>query len=60
MLLSKLDEFTVIDTTRTNQNHTVSGVVGLDIRLEIIAVDGKDVLLGAENCATKSLTCNPV
>ena len=55
VLLSELDELRVVDTTGTDENHAVSSVVGLDVRREVIAFDGEDVLLGTEDGATKGL-----
>lgn len=55
VLLSKADELLVGNTTSTNQNHAVSGVVGLDVVSQVVPGDGLDVLLGAENGATKGL-----
>src|SRR6266567_4472459 len=47
----------VVNTTCTNQDHTISGVVGLDIIREIITLDGQNVCFGAENCPAKGLAC---
>lgn len=55
VLLSEADELLVGDTTSTNQNHAVSGVVGLDVVGQVVPRDGLDVLLGAEDGATKGL-----
>lgn len=55
VLLTQLDELLVRDTTSTDQNHTVSSVVGLDVVNQVVAGDGLDVLLGAEDCAAKRL-----
>lgn len=55
VLLSQSDELFVGDTTSTNQNHAVSGVVGLDVVDQVVPVDGLDVLLGTEDGATKRL-----
>jgi hypothetical protein len=55
VLLGKVDELLVGDTSSTNKNHAVSGVVGLDVVLEVGALDGLDILLGAENGASEGL-----
>lgn len=55
VLLGEADELLVGDTTSTNQDHTVSGVVGLDVVGQVLPGDGLDVLLGAEDGATKGL-----
>lgn len=55
VLLSEADELLVGNATRTNQNHAVGGVVGLDVVGQVLAGDGLDVLLGAENGATEGL-----
>ena len=57
MLLGVLDELLVVNTTSTNKDHAVRRVVGLDVRREVIALDGEDVSLGAEDGATQGLTC---
>jgi hypothetical protein len=46
----------VRDATSANKNHAVGSVVGLDVVLEVGALDGLDVLLGAENGAAEGLT----
>jgi hypothetical protein len=43
------------NTTGANEDHAVGGVVGLDVVGEVITADGLDVLLGAEDGATKGL-----
>ena len=55
VLLGKLDELLVRDTTCTNENHAVSGVVGLDVGLEVRALDALDVLLGSKDGASEGL-----
>jgi hypothetical protein len=47
----------MIDATGTNKAHVVGGVVGLNIRRKVITLDGKNVLLWAEDCVTECLTC---
>ena len=56
VLLGMLDELLVVDTASADKNHAVSSVVGLDVGREVIAFNGEDVLLGAEDGATKGLT----
>lgn len=56
VLLGQADKLLVGNTTSTNQNHAVSGVVGLDVVGQVVPRDSLDVLLGAENGATKGLT----
>lgn len=55
VLLSEADELVVGDTTGTNEDHTVSGVVGLDVVNQVVPGDGLDVLLGAEDGTTEGL-----
>ena len=55
VLLGEADELLVRDTTGTNKDHAVSSVVGLDVVNQVVAGDGLDVLLGAEDGATKGL-----
>ena len=55
VLLGQLDELLVRDTTGTDEDHAVGGVVGLDVVGQVIAVDGLDVLLGAEDGAAERL-----
>lgn len=55
VLLGQSDELLVGDTTSTNQDHAVSGVVGLDVVDQVLPLDGLDVLLGTEDGATKRL-----
>lgn len=40
----------------TNKDHAVGGVVGLDVALEIGALNALDVLLGSEDGAAKGLS----
>ena len=56
VLLSEADELLVGDTTGTNKDHAVSSVVGLDVVGQVLAGDGLDVLLRAEDGATEGLT----
>jgi hypothetical protein len=55
VLLGELDELVVGNTTRANEDHAVGSVVGLDVVGEVVTGDGLDVLLGAEDGATKGL-----
>jgi hypothetical protein len=55
--LGELDEGGVLDTSGSDENHAVGGVVLLDVGGEVVAGDGKDVLLGAEDGAAEGLTC---
>jgi hypothetical protein len=55
VLLGKLDKLLVGDTTRANKDHAVSSVVGLDVVLEVGALDALDVLLGSEDGASEGL-----
>jgi hypothetical protein len=47
----------MIDATGTDKDHAVGGVVGLNMRHKVIALDGKNVPLWAKDCATECLTC---
>lgn len=55
VLLSKTDELVMGDTAGTNENHAVSGVVGLDVVDQVITLDALDVLLGSEDGAAERL-----
>jgi hypothetical protein len=55
VLLGELDELLVGDATGTDQNHAVGGVVGLDVVGQVVAGNGLDVLLGAEDRAAEGL-----
>lgn len=55
VLLSKLNELLVGDTTGSNENHTVSSVVVLDIVGKLGSGDVANVLARAENGAAKGL-----
>ena len=55
VLLREPDELLMRNTAGTNQNHAVSGVVGLNVLEEVVTVDGLDILLRAEDSAAKGL-----
>lgn len=55
VLLGKLDELGVGDAASTDENHAVSSVVGLDVVLEVVTLDGLNVLLGAQNGPSEGL-----
>lgn len=55
MLLCQLDKLIMVNPTGTNEDHAVSGVVGLDVGVEIISVDGKNVGLGSKDGPAKWL-----
>ena len=56
VLLGEVDELLVGNTTSANEDHAVGSVVGLDVVLEIGALDALDVLLGSEDGAAEGLT----
>lgn len=56
MLLSKLNEFAVVDTAGADKDHAVRGVVRLYVGGKIIAADGEDVRLRTEDGASEGLT----
>ena len=56
MLAGEFDKFFVLDTTSTNEDHTVSGIVRLDVRREVVTVDGENVLFGTKDRAAERLT----
>lgn len=61
VLLSQLDQLVVVNTTSTDKDHAVSGVVGLDVVGEVITGQGLDVLLGSQDGAAEGITyeiCN--
>ena len=55
MLLGELNQLSVWNTTGTNQDHTVSSVVGLDVAVQVVPGDGLNVLLGSEDSAAERL-----
>lgn len=55
VLLGQLDELLVRDTTSANQYHAVSSVVGLDVVLKVVALNGLDVLLRTQDGAAERL-----
>ena len=55
VLLGQVNELLVGNATRANKDHAVGGVVGLDVVLEIAALDVADVLLGTEDGAAQRL-----
>ena len=55
VLLGKLDELLVGNAASTDEDHAVGGVVGLDVVLEVGALDALNVLLGSENGASERL-----
>lgn len=55
VLLGRLHQLLVVDAAGADKNHAVSGVVRLDVRDEVITLDGEDVGLGAEDGAPKGL-----
>lgn len=55
VLLSKLNQLSVRDTTSTDENHTVSGIVGLDVVDQVIALDALDVFGRTKDSASQRL-----
>ena len=55
VLLGQVDELLVGNATGANKDHAVGGVVGLDVVLEVGALDAADVLLGTKDGAAESL-----
>lgn len=55
VLLSQSDELLMRDATGANKNHAIGRVIGLDVVDEVVAADGLDVLLGAEDSSAKGL-----
>lgn len=56
VLLGKLDEGLVGNTTSADENHAVSLVVLGNVVSQVVALDGHDVLLRSEDSAAQSLT----
>jgi len=56
VLLGKLNELLMGNTSGTNENHAVSLVVGIDVVDEVGALDGEDILLWSEDGAAEGLT----
>ena len=57
VLLGVLDELLVVDAAGADEDHAVGGVICLDVRGEVIALDGENVLLGAKDGAPERLAC---
>jgi hypothetical protein len=55
VLLGEVDQLLVGNATSANEDHAVSGVVGLDVVFEIGALDALDVLLGSKDGAAEGL-----
>lgn len=55
VLLGEVDKLLVRNTPRANEDHTVGGVVCLNVVNQIIAGDALDVFAGSEDGATKGL-----
>lgn len=55
VLLGKLNHLLVRDATSANENHSVGGVVRLDVVLEVGPLDALNVLLGSEDGASEGL-----
>ena len=56
MLLGKLNELLVGNTSGTNENHAVRLVVSANVVDKVWALDGEDILLWSEDGATEGLT----
>lgn len=56
VLLGEVDQLLVGNATSANEDHAVSSVVGLDIVLEVGALDALDVLLGSKDGAAEGLS----
>jgi len=56
VLGSKLAKLLVVDGTSTDEHHSVSSVVGVDVRLEVTLRDRVDVILGSKDGLTQRLT----
>lgn len=52
VLLSKLNQLLVGNATSTNENHTISSVVCLDVVDQIVSLDALDVLSRAQDSAS--------
>lgn len=55
VLFGEFNKLLVGNATSTNEHHAVSGVVGLDVVFQVLALDGLDVLLGAKNGTSEGL-----
>ena len=56
VLLGQLAELLVVNGTSTDKDHSVSGVVVLDVRLQVGLLDRVDVLLRAQDGVAQGLT----
>jgi len=43
------------DATSASENHAIGGVVGLDVRRQVVAGNAHDILAGTEDGATERL-----
>ena len=55
VLGGELAQLLVVDGTGTNEDHSVGGVVGVDVRLQVTLRDRVDVVLGSEDGLTQGL-----
>src|ERR1700684_4272246 len=46
----------MFDSPSTDEDHTVGGIVRLNIRRQVILFNGQDICFGAEDGSTKRLT----
>lgn len=56
MLLGKLNQLIVGDTSRTDQHHTVRSVVCLDVASQIIALDALDIFGRTKDSTSQRLS----
>jgi hypothetical protein len=57
VLLSKVHQLLVVNTSGTNKDHTIGGVVSFDVGVKVVTFDGKNVGFGAKNGTSKWLIC---
>jgi len=56
VLLSKLNELLVGNATRTDQDHSIGSVVGLDVVDQVVSLDALDVLGRTQDCTSQRLS----
>ena len=57
VLFSKLHQLLVVNTSGTNKDHAIGCIVGFNVRVKVITLDGEDVGFGAKNGTSKWLVC---
>jgi hypothetical protein len=56
VVLGEFDEGSVFDSSSSDEDHSVSGVVRLDVVGKVVTGDGEDVFLGTEDSSSEGLS----